>query len=84
MERKILLIDACVRDESRTRRLACRVLEHLGGTAETVSLRDEHIVPLDNESLERRTQLQAENRCIQSPPLHFRHSVLLIIHYLLI
>ena len=34
--KKILLIDACVREESRTRRLANRVLEMLPGTVNVV------------------------------------------------
>ena len=36
----ILFIDACVRDASRTRRLAKRVLSHLNDTVETVRLEE--------------------------------------------
>ena len=38
MESRILYVNACVRQESRTRRLAEKLLEKLGGSYEKVCL----------------------------------------------
>jgi len=54
----ILFIDACVREESRTRRLAKRVLSHLSGPVETVRLIDLDF-PKTNE-----TFLKKRDACI--------------------
>ena len=48
---KTLLIDACVRPESRTRLLAQRVLNRLDGKLETVNLERENIQPLNYERM---------------------------------
>ncbi len=56
----ILFIDACVRAESRTRRLAEKYLSKLDGEVETVRL-DEIVFPVANEDfLSRRDRLIAE------------------------
>ena len=52
--RQILFLDACVRPESRTRRLAARVLSHLDGAVTTLDLAREGLSPLTAESLARR------------------------------
>lgn len=55
MNRKILFINACVRPESRTLRLARRVLDSLEGDLEEICLNEEPVSALDNASLEQRT-----------------------------
>lgn len=57
MEKKRLFIDACVRSESRTRRLAAALLERLGGEFEEVRLSELELRPLSEERLNRRTAL---------------------------
>lgn len=52
-----LYINCCVREESRTRRLARAVIDHLGGDFTELKLYDEPIKPLDKSTLERRTAL---------------------------
>lgn len=51
---KILFINACVRPQSRTMRLARRLLSHLEGEVTEVDLQREAITPHTNERLERR------------------------------
>ena len=58
----VLFIDACMRDNSRTRALANEVLSRIGGDAARVELRKTPVPPLDGESLARRTELAAEGR----------------------
>ena len=53
----ILFVNACVRPQSRTLRLARRVLEKLGGTVEEVDLGREPVRPLDLEALQERDAL---------------------------
>lgn len=55
---QILLINACVRPESRTFRLAAKVLEGMEGTVEELNLEREAIAPLTREVLEKRMALQ--------------------------
>ena len=55
----ILFVNACVRPQSRTLRLARRVLEKLGGTVEEVDLGREPVRPLDLEALQERDALLA-------------------------
>lgn len=55
----ILFVNACVRPQSRTLRLARRVLEKLGGTVEEVDLSREPVRPLDLETLRERDALLA-------------------------
>ena len=57
---QILFIDACVRKQSRTLRLARCVLKDLEGEVSERRLVTEHLQPLDGESLEKRNQLLAE------------------------
>lgn len=53
----ILFINTCVRENSRTRRLASRVLQHLNGKITEICPDEEHIRPLDREWLQERTKL---------------------------
>ncbi|MBQ6337402.1 MAG: NAD(P)H-dependent oxidoreductase [Ruminococcus sp.] len=53
----ILYINCCVREESRTHRLAAEVLRRLGGEVTELKLYEEKLLPLDRERLERRTAL---------------------------
>ncbi|MBQ3379023.1 MAG: NAD(P)H-dependent oxidoreductase [Clostridia bacterium] len=50
----ILFADACVREESRTRRLALHLIKQLGGSVDHVRLADESIAPLDEKRLRER------------------------------
>lgn len=54
---KILFVDACVRRESRTRRLAACLLAGLPGEVERVALGEMRLMPLDEETLEKRNAL---------------------------
>lgn len=54
---KILFIDACRENGSRTRVLAERVLERMPGDAERVSLNGERIKPIYDEALSKRDDL---------------------------
>ena len=47
----ILLIDACAREESRTRRIANKVIDKLSDDVTVLNLYDEGLVPLDNDKL---------------------------------
>ena len=62
MSNKILFINACVRPESRTLRLARRVLGKLEGEIEEVCLNDTPVPALDNAALEKRTEDVKEGR----------------------
>ena len=53
----ILYINACVREDSRTDRIARALLTKLGGDVEELCLPDLDIHPLDEETLNKRTQL---------------------------
>ena len=53
----ILFVNACVRSQSRTRRLAQSVLKKLGGHIKEVDLERKKISPLNGLMLERRLQL---------------------------
>ena len=55
---QILYINACVRKESRTRQLADLLIQRLNGTIKEVDLAKEGLMPLDEESLNRRNDLQ--------------------------
>jgi len=50
-------VNACVREESRTERLAKSLLKRLGGASEEVRLSEEDLRPLSEERLNRRTEL---------------------------
>ena len=64
MERNILLVNACVREESRTMRLTKRVLAHLDGVVTEINLEREALSPLTGETLARREAI------LQSGDLH--------------
>ena len=59
MERPILYVNACVRRESRTRRLAEALLKKLGAPYEEVRLEDIAFPAVDEEYLNRRDRLAA-------------------------
>ena len=50
----ILFIDVCVRKDSRTRRLAKRVLQHMAGPVETVQLEEIDFPKIDEAFLRKR------------------------------
>ena len=52
-----LYINCCVREESRTERLAQAVLQKLGGDFTELNLYNENLKPLDRETLNKRTAL---------------------------
>ena len=52
-----LYINCCVREESRTDRLARAVLQKLGGDFTELKLYEENLKPLDRETLNKRTAL---------------------------
>ena len=52
-----LFINCCVREESRTDRLARAVLQKLGGDFTELNLYEEKLKPLDKETLNKRTAL---------------------------
>lgn len=54
---KTLFINACVRPDSRTRKLAQHALDKIGGEIQEVNLEKEDIRPLNNETLEIRNKL---------------------------
>ncbi len=57
--KKILFINTCVREESRTNRLARRLLEKLGGKVTEIDPDLNGLKPLDRASLARREALTA-------------------------
>ena len=58
---KILYINACVRDESRTNDLAQYALSKIEGEIEEINLNNEQIKPLSKDSLKLRDSLILEN-----------------------
>ena len=59
--KKILYINACVRKESRTNRLALELIERLDGNCCEIKLSDEKLHPLKDEQLLKRTKLIEKN-----------------------
>jgi len=53
----ILFINACVRPQSRTKKLAEYVLRKIGKDVKEIVLEKENLTPLDGTTLERRTKL---------------------------
>ncbi len=53
----ILYINSCVRDESRTNKIAQALLQKLGGEYEEVKLDEEGLSPLSKTALQYRTEL---------------------------
>lgn len=62
----VLYINACVRNESRTDRIARALLELLGGKQEEVRLARTDLLPLSEERLAKRTEL-IQNRQFSDP-----------------
>lgn len=62
MNERILFIDAAVREQSRTRRLAKHLLSKLDGEIETLSLPRTKIPELDAQTLEKRSYLSAREQ----------------------
>ena len=58
---KILFINACLRDESRTLRLAENILEKTNGIIKTINLYEEDIKPLSKENLSLRDKAAASD-----------------------
>ncbi|MBQ6160474.1 MAG: NAD(P)H-dependent oxidoreductase [Oscillospiraceae bacterium] len=58
-ERRVLFVNACVREGSRTLRLARRVLSHLEGAVTELDLEALELRPLSRETLARREALLA-------------------------
>lgn len=63
---KILYVNCCVRDESRTNRVAQALLHKMNQEYEELKLYEENLTPLTKETLEKRTQF-IENRDYSSP-----------------
>ena len=58
---KILFVNACVREESRTFKLATELLAGLNGEIQTLNLEDLNLKPLDEEGINTRvTDLEAQ------------------------
>lgn len=60
MGNKILFINACVRDNSRTAELSQYLLDRLGGEITEINLYKENLLPLDNVGLEKRASFDCE------------------------
>ncbi|MBR1739041.1 MAG: NAD(P)H-dependent oxidoreductase [Ruminococcus sp.] len=67
----ILYINSCVRDDSRTDRLARAVLDKMGKYTE-IYLPDEGLQPLSGETLKKRTELLAKND-LNDPMFYYAH-----------
>ena len=66
MDSKVLFINACVRDASRTKSLADKLLTRLNGSYEEVCLKDISFPVVDEEFLKRRDRLISD-RDFQNP-----------------
>lgn len=76
---RILFIDACIREESRTRRLAKEVLNTLEGEIETVSCAE--IKPITEETLlgQREQEAAAGSGTITDPARQFANADIIVI-----
>ena len=72
-EKTVLLINACVRKESRTLRLAKRVLAHLDGEVREIDLEQESLRPLTGETLARREAI-LQSGDLDAPMLRHAHA----------
>ena len=72
-ERSILLVNACVREESRTLRLAERVLAHLDGEVTEINLEREKFLPLGAEALAQREEI-LQSGALDAPMLRLAHA----------
>ena len=68
----ILYVNASVRPDSRTKRIARYLLDRIPGEKKIINLADEDIRPLNNEVLEFRTQL-TENKEFDNGIFHYAH-----------
>lgn len=59
---KILFVNACVRSDSRTRKLASHFLKGLAGNVTEVNLEKENLLPLKKESLTKRETLVRQGK----------------------
>jgi len=66
----ILFINACVRDDSRTKRIADFLLKHLNDEIKEVNLEKENIIPLNSKTLDLRTKL-IENQNFDDPIFNY-------------
>ena len=73
MGRTILLLNACVREESRTLRLAEHVLAHLDGEVTEINLEREKLRPLGAEALAQRGAI-LQSGALDAPMLRFAHA----------
>jgi FMN-dependent NADH-azoreductase len=73
MKRSILLVNACVREESRTLRLAERVLAHLDGEVTEINLERETLQPLNADTLALREAI-LQSGALDAPMLRFAHA----------
>ena len=55
MENRILFINACAREDSRTKELTCHLLKCLDGETTEVDLYKENLLPLDDAALGKRS-----------------------------
>ena len=69
----ILYVNACVRKESRTDRIARALLQKLGGECEEVTLTETDLQPLSEEMLNKRTELIGQGRFSDSMFYLARH-----------
>ena len=67
---KVLYVNCCVRDESRTNQIAQALLSKLHVEYEELKLYEAHLAPLTKETLEKRTQLIA-NRDYSAPMFQY-------------
>ena len=65
MENKILFINACIRDNSRTAELSKYLLDRLNGEMTEVNLCKENLLPLDNKELEKRNSRDYDGKGIE-------------------
>lgn len=56
---KVLFVDSCIRSDSRTKRLAAKLLERIGGSVSSIDLKEPGVVPLSRIELEKRESLIA-------------------------
>ena len=72
-ERTVLLVNACVREESRTLRLAERVLAHMDGEVTEINLEREKLRPLGAQALAQRETI-LQSGALDAPMLRFAHA----------
>lgn len=72
MSMKILFINACVRENSRTRTLADHLLGQLSGEITELNLDEEPLAPLGKDRLDEREQLLREGK-LQNPMFRYAH-----------